>query len=238
MSRSTFDLRELFGAALQVMAAHRQEINTLDGYNGNHGDNMVHNVRLIAESLQADSARAPAEALKAASQRLRSHGHGGASQYYAQGLSQAAGHLQGHLTLDADDVMALAQSILGTIPCQGDEQQPQVGGSVLEQFLRSSSTRSPVQPVQAGTQGNRPGLGDMLSVWLPASLAFLQAQQAGADVASAGRQALASVLLGGHVDPLQAGNPRAAAAGLIAQSILQVLTSRRQYDADEYIRLV
>jgi hypothetical protein len=37
---------------------------------------------------------------------------------------------------------------------------------------------------------------------------------------------LTSALMGGQVNPLQAGTPRAAAGGLIAQSILQGLTSR------------
>ena len=62
---------------------------------------------------------------------------------------------------------------------------------------------------------------------MPAGLAFLQAQQAGADSASAAGQALTGILLGGHVDPLQSGNSRTAAAGLIVKSMLQVLNSQR-----------
>jgi hypothetical protein len=66
-----------------------------------------------------------------------------------------------------------------------------------------------------------------LNVLVPAGLAFLQAQQAGTDPASAVGQALTGVLLGGHVDPLQSGNSRTAAAGLIVKSMLQVLAGRR-----------
>jgi hypothetical protein len=36
----------------------------LDGYNGNHGDNMVENLRLIIESLQEKSSQTLAEALE------------------------------------------------------------------------------------------------------------------------------------------------------------------------------
>ena len=37
MTPSQVDLAELFSAAQKTMAAHRQEINDLDGYSGNHG---------------------------------------------------------------------------------------------------------------------------------------------------------------------------------------------------------
>ena len=95
MSQPTYELSDLFGAALEAMTAQRQEINALDGYNGNHGDNMVENLRLITESLQQKSSQTPAEALGYASQQLQSHGQGGTSQYYARGLSQAADQFQG-----------------------------------------------------------------------------------------------------------------------------------------------
>ena len=231
MNGSAFDLADLFNAALQAVATHRQELNTLDGYNGNHGDHMVDNVHLIVESLQAQRSRPPAEALRYASQRLQSDGRGDTSQYYAGGLGQAAEQLQGHATLDANDVMLLAQSLLGAIPSQA-------GGSVLEQFLRppaaprmhrmysSVSSASSASP-QGASQDSGQSTGNVLNVLVPAGLAFLQAQQAGADSASAAGQALTGVLLGGHVDPLQSGNSRTAAAGLIAQSMLQMLNSRR-----------
>jgi hypothetical protein len=71
------------------------------------------------------------------------------------------------------------------------------------------------------------GIGDVLSTLLPAGLAFLQAKQSGADTASAAGHALMSTLVGGQINPLQAGTPRAAAGSLIAQSILQALGNRR-----------
>jgi len=235
MNGPAFDLADLFNAALQAVATHRQELNTLDGVNGNHGDNMVDNVHLIVESLQAQRSRPPAEALRYASQRLQSDGRGGTRQYYAGGLDQAAEQLQGHATLDANDVMLLAQSLLSAIPSQA-------GGSVLEQFLCPPGERqmyshgmypSPMYPSassalpQGASQDSRQSTGNVLNVLVPAGLAFLQAQQAGADSASAAGQALTGVLLGGYVDPLQSGNSRTAAAGLIVKSMLQMLNSQR-----------
>jgi hypothetical protein len=223
MNQPPLDLSELFGAALEAVTAHRQEINALDGYNGNHGDNMVENVRMIVDALQEKSSQTPTEALGYASQRLRSQGSGGTSQYYARGLSQAADQLQGRSSLDSDDVVSVVQSLLGAIPAQGYEERPQAGGSVLEQVLGMARG----QPPQAGAQDEGLDLGDVLNVLLPAGLAFLQAKQSGADTASAVGQALMSALMGGQVNPLRASTPRAAAGGLIGQSVLQALAGRR-----------
>jgi hypothetical protein len=222
-NQPTLDLSDLFGAALQAVSAHRQEINDLDGYNGNHGDNMVENVRMIVDALRQKSAQAPSEALGYASERLRSEGRGGTSQYYARGLGQAAERLEGRSSLEPDDIMSVVQSLLGAIPSQGYPEQPQAVDSVLEQVLGMAGGQRP----QARRQDRGSGLAGLLSALLPAGLAFLQAKQAGADTASAASQALIGALMGGQVNPLQAGTPRAAAGGLIAQSILQALTGQR-----------
>jgi hypothetical protein len=242
MNQPALDLSDLFGAALQAVTAHRQEINDLDGYNGNHGDNMVENVRMIVDALKERSTQTPSEALGYAGERLRSEGRGGTSQYYAKGLSQAAEQLQGRPGLEPGDVMSVVQSILGAIPSQGHPQQPQAGGTVLEQMLGMGGGQPPQaggsvleqvlgmaggQPPQAEPQDNGLDVDDVLSALLPAGLAFLQARQSGADTASAAAQALMGALTGGQANPLQAGTPRAAAGGLIAQSILRALVGGR-----------
>jgi hypothetical protein len=279
MNESALDLSNLFGAALQTMTAQRQEINALDGYNGNHGDNMVENLRMITEALDAKRSQPPTEALRFASQQLQAKGHGGTSQYYARGLNDAAEQLQGRSSMGQPEVMSLVQSLLGAIPSQGHPQQMQGGGSVLDQVLgmatgqqsqaggdmlgqvlgmatgQQSQTGGDLlgqvlgmaggqqpqtggdllgqvlgmaggQQPQAGGQDDELDMGDVVSTLLPAGLAFLQAKQSGADTASALGQALTGALMGGQVNPLQAGTPRAAAGGLVAQSILQALTSR------------
>jgi hypothetical protein len=199
---------------------------------------MVENVRMIVDALKERSTQMPSEALGYAGERLRSEGRGGTSQYYAKGLSEAAEQLQDRPSLEPGDVMSVVQSILGAIPSQGHPQQPQAGGTVLEQMLEMGGGRPPQaggsvleqvlgmaggQPPQAGPQDNGLDVDDVLSALLPAGLAFLQAKQSGADTASAAAQALMGALTGGQANPLQAGTPRAAAGGLIAQSILQAL---------------
>ena len=222
MSQPAFDLSDLFGAALQAVSAHRQEINALDGYNGNHGDNMAQNMQLIVNALQQKPDQPPAAALQHASQQLQSQGHGGTSQYYAQGLAQAAAQLQGQSSLTTDDALYVVQSLLGAIPSEGHPQQPQAGGSVLDQVLGMSQA----QPVQ---QPQKPsGLGGLLATLVPAAMAFLQAKQSGADPTAAAGQALMGALTGSQsVNPLQSGTPRAAAGGLIAQSVLKALSGGR-----------
>jgi hypothetical protein len=223
MNQPTLDLSSLFGAALQAMTDNRQEINALDGYNGNHGDNMVENLRMITETLAAQKSQPPADALRQASQRLQSQGRGGTSQYYAQGLNQAAEQLQGRSTLETDDVMSLVQSLLGAIPSEGHPQQIEASGSVLEQVLGLAGA----QPQPARQEDDTPDVGDILTTLLPAGLAFLQAKQSGADTLSAAGQALTGALMGGQVNPLQTNTPRGAAGSLVAQSILQALAGRR-----------
>jgi hypothetical protein len=224
MSQATFDLGDLFNVALQSVTANRQELNALDGYNGNHGDNMVENLRLITETLQAGGSQPPSEALQYASQALEAQGRGGTSKYYAEGLSQAAEQLKGRSAVDSDGVVSLVQTLLGAIPSEGGQQQVQAGGSVLDMVmgLAGGGQASPEPPQDDGLD-----IGDVLQTLLPAGLAFLQAKQSGADTGAAIQQVLMNMLMGGQVNPLQAGTPRAAAGTLVAQSLLKALTGSR-----------
>jgi hypothetical protein len=236
------DLSSLFDAALRDMAAHRQQVNELDGYNGNHGDNMVQNLGIIRDALSAQQDRPPAEALRYASHELEARGRGGTSQYYVNGLSQAAERLQGHSGLGQDDVMMIVQSLLGAIPAQAEtqsgssvleqfmglagDQGSTAGGSLLESVLGGSMGAGSSQAAQGATPDESLGVDDLIGALLPAGLAFLRARQSGQDGTAAAGQALLGVLLGGQANPLQAETPRTAAGGLVAQSLLKALLGR------------
>lgn len=245
MTQQGLDLNSIFNVALQAMSGKRQEVNALDGYNGNHGDNMVQNLQLITNALRDKSTSSPSDALHYASEKLQQAGAGGTSQYYAQGLQQASQQLQGRSTLDQNDVVTLVQTLLGAIPNQGHPEQPQATESVLGQLLNLGQQAVAPQPQQpapqnaAGMLGQLLGLGqapapqaqqpapqadglgldDVVNTLLPAGLAFFQAKRGGADTASAAGQALTQALLG--KSPAAANTPRAAAGTIIAQSILQ-----------------
>ena len=221
MSQSQVDLADLFARAQQSIAAHQREINDLDGYNGNHGDNMTQNMALIVDALQQRRDQPPAAALEYASQRVQTEGRGGTSPYYAQGLSQAASQLQGRSDLTSADAISLVQSLLGAIPTEGHPEQPQAGSSVLDQVLGMTQTQP--TPRKEGSP-----LGGLLKSLLPAVVAYFGAQQSGGDATAAAGQALIGALTGSQeVNPLQSGTPRAAAGGLIAQSILKALMGGR-----------
>jgi hypothetical protein len=116
----------------------------------------------------------------------------------------------------------VVQSLLGAIPSEGHPQQLQAGGSVLDQVLGMSQAQPSQQPQKPS------GLGGLLATLVPAAMAFLQAKQSGADPTAAAGQALMGALTGSQpVNPLQSGTPRAAAGGLIAQSVLKALMGGR-----------
>ncbi len=223
MDHSQIDLADLFAVAQAAIAAHKEEINELDGYNGNHGDNMVQNVQMIVDALQQSRTEQPAAALEQASRRLQSEGRGGTSQYYAQGLRQAAQQLQGRSEVTPGAAMTVLQSLLSAIPSEGyPDQQPAPGSSVLDQFLGMSQART-AQPQEQASP-----LGGLLESLVPAALRYFRARRAGADSSAAVGQALMGVLTGSHqANPLETGSPRSAAGGLLAQSVLQALMGNR-----------
>ena len=69
MADQGFDLADVFDLALNSMRAERQQVNDLDGYNGNHGDNMVANLEMITKALREHSEGSPTEALTSAAEQ-------------------------------------------------------------------------------------------------------------------------------------------------------------------------
>jgi len=223
------DLADLFAVAQKTIASHRQEINDLDGYNGNHGDNMVENVQLIADALQQRRDQPPAAALEYASQRIQKEGRGGTSPYYAQGLARAAQQVQGRSGLTTQDALTVVQSLLAAVPTEGHPEQAQAGGSVLDLVLGMMAGPSSASQPQAQPSAQRPHsspLGGLLKSLLPAALNLLQGQQSQEESPGMGEALLGALTGSQQLNPLQTGKPRPAAGGLLAQSLLSALSSR------------
>jgi len=221
MSQSGIDLGSLFNAALKTVTANRQKINKMDSEQSNHGDNMVNNLKIIIDALANRSEEAPADALQHAAEELQAKGQSSSSKYYADGLSQAAEKLQGKDQLDKSDILNIVQTLMDAVPSQRSTQQVSGGESVLQSVANLASKQQPQASKKKG-----PGVGDLLSVAsaaLPAVMAAMQGGQSGADPISAALPALLSGLMGGQLNPLQASTPRAAAGGLVAQSLLKAL---------------
>jgi hypothetical protein len=223
MDYSTADLGNLFGAALNTVRSNRQQVNALDSYNQNHGDNMVSNLELITNALRGQASQPPATALELAAQRLREQGRGTTSQYYATGLTRAASDVRGKSALNKRDVSKLTHTLLGSVPARGGyaaQTAPAQGStSVLDSLLglASGTTANRTRAVSTGTNGL--GLDDLMM----AGARFLQAKQAGANNVSALAQAAVGTLAGNQQP---AYTPQSAAGGLIAQSVLGALLNR------------
>jgi hypothetical protein len=249
------DLADLFEEATRAVAAHQGEINELDGYNGNHGDNLVTNVNTVTSELRKHRKDPPAEALKAAGQKIAREGAGGSSRYYAKGLQQAAEQLAGKERFEASDGMTLIQTLLGALPREGypEPEETQSTSTVLDMLtaMAGGGQQTQAAPQQAdnplaGILGMLTGgdasqqtaaqpaqtseddgldLGDVVETLLPAGLAYLQARKGGADAAQAGQAALLQALMG-EQQP-QPSTSREAAGIVLAQSMLKALVGKR-----------
>jgi len=139
-SEPSLDLGSLFNAALQNVSANRQAINDLDGANGNHGDNMVHNLRVITQALKEQKQSPPSEQLSYAATRLQAEAKGGTGQYYANGLNDAARQFQGRASINQNDIGSLLQSVMGNVPVKPSgplqaKPQASAGGGDLSTLL-------------------------------------------------------------------------------------------------------
>jgi hypothetical protein len=226
VQNSTADLSNLFGSALNTLRNNRQQINDLDAYNRNHGDNMVHNLDVITQALRSEASHSPAAALGTAAQRLQTQGRGSTSQYYATGLNRAASQLRGKSALSNGDVSKLTHTVLGSVPARGgyaaQTTPAQFAPSVLDSLL-GLATGAAAGRVQAGA-GNTDGFG--LDDLMMAGARYLQAKQAGNDNMTAIAQAAAGALAGSQPQQNYSYSPQSAAGGLIAQSVLGALLNR------------
>lgn len=178
LSQASPGLAQLFGAALQRVASQREEINALDGFNGNHGDNMVQNLQVITDALTVQGDKTPAEALRYAGEALQVQGRGGTSQFYSKGLGQAAEKLQGHTSLEQGDVMTLIQSLLGAVPAAGNPQEGQTVQSVLDMVLGMAGMGGVQQARPEPEPEPEPTLGGGIMDLLKGLIGVSPAQQA------------------------------------------------------------
>lgn len=113
MPEPQVDLGSLFSAVSSSLAENRDVLNSADGYNANHGDNMVQNFRVITRAVNRKKNAAPSEQLAYASQALARNARSGSAQLYSQGLARAAENLRGQKAITQDNAMVLLESLLG-----------------------------------------------------------------------------------------------------------------------------
>lgn len=213
--QGTSDLVRLFSSALEQVQEKRSEINQLDDYNHNHGDNTVRNLRTVVNTLQEHESEPPAQALYDAGERLAREGEGTTSQYYARALQRAAEQFRGQERLDEEGLLSLVEILMGSVPARYAPADVTRTPSVLERL------------VQHGDREEGVDVGALASQLLPAGLTYLQAKQAGEDTGTAAKRALLGALLGDRSVPTRQGDYRVAAAENLGRGLLRSLFGNR-----------
>jgi hypothetical protein len=141
MATTNIDLAKLFGTVASTLAKNQTTLNTADGYNHNHGDNMVEIFEVITQAMKEKKTASPADQLAYASQLLRQKSNTGSAQLYAEGLSDASAQFKGQKKVTPDNAMTLIQTLLGaqgSIPAQGNPSAG-AGGDLLGTLLTGLS---------------------------------------------------------------------------------------------------
>jgi dihydroxyacetone kinase-like protein len=128
-------LADLFGSVTNNLERQRGYFNDLDrvGGNGNHGDNVVDNFRLITESLRRDHELEAREQLQRAADTLQHNGRGATANLYAEGLRDAARRVPAGNQIDLQSLMPLLQGLLTGVS-QNTQAQPGQG-TLLDALL-------------------------------------------------------------------------------------------------------
>ena len=129
-------LDDLFGSVVGTLESQRGYLNDLDrmGGNGNHGDNVVDNFKLITESLRRDHDLEAREQLQRAASTLQQNGRGATARLYAEGLREAAQEVPaGSGQIDLQTLMPLLQGLLTGVSSNTQAQPGQ--GTLLDALL-------------------------------------------------------------------------------------------------------
>jgi hypothetical protein len=160
------NLANLFQSVASSLIDQRQNLNSADTYNHDHGNNMVEVFNVISHAMQAKQNADPADRLAYASQLLRQR-NSGSAQVYAQGLSQASKEFTGQQQVTPDNAINLIQALLGG--GQASTAQPQSGmGDLLGSLLGGGN---------ATTQQSQGGMGDLLGSLLGGGTSAAQQPQ-------------------------------------------------------------
>jgi hypothetical protein len=225
------NLANLFQSVASSLTDQRQNLNSADTYNHDHGDNMVEVFNVISQAMQEKQNADPADQLAYASQLLRQR-NSGSAQVYAQGLSQASKEFKGQQQVSPDNAINLIQALLGG--GQASTAQPQSGmGDLLGSLLGGRN---------AATQQSQSGIGDLLGSLLGGGTTAAQQpqnQQASngldvSDLVNAGMAFMNTKSQGGNnmeaiVNALVSGSAmgnsqhRSQSGALVVNSLLQAI---------------
>src|SRR5690349_8672255 len=126
-SQKTVNLADLFDSVVTQLRDDRQHLNDLDRYKGNanHGDNIVSNFELVADTLRKTSGEDASTQLRRAADVLQQQGQGATANIYAEGLREAGQNLVGRSGIGIEDLLPFLQGLLGGVQRQTDAQPGQ-----------------------------------------------------------------------------------------------------------------
>ena len=119
------DLMSLFGKAAQSLQDNKDALNKADGWNGNHGDNMVEIFNLVTEAIKNNPDSTPAEQLAQAGKALAG-AKSGSAQMYSNGFAQAAEAVKGK-DVTPQNLVGMVQSLMGAGTSSQEDDNPITG---------------------------------------------------------------------------------------------------------------
>lgn len=222
MAKTELNLVNLFQAVSTALTENKTSLNEADTYNHDHGDNMVKIFQLASQAMQKKKDATPTEQLSYAGKQIQTQLNSGSAKIYADGLLRASDQLQNRQQLQADDVIKLIQSIMGTVnQTQGttDNQQSTDALSTLLGSLGADLTNSQSGP-QSGQSQSAGGLD--INNLLAAGRAFLESRQRG----ESNIEALLDAVVSGS--QMSSSPARVQSGKLVTNTLLQLLGSITQ----------
>ncbi len=141
MAQSGVDLTSVFNAVTRSLAENQNTLNQADGFNQDHGDNMVQTFQTITRALQQKRGSSTSVALSYAAKQLGETGKSSSSKLYAENLSLAAAQLKGK-KIDLQGLLQLLQTLIGGKAGSGDLLGSLLGGLLGGQQSASASQKS------------------------------------------------------------------------------------------------
>lgn len=199
MTNGSVDLLSVFSEVARALRQNKEQMNAADGYNHDHGSNMVKTFSTITRTMKANQDSGQKQALVKAAEVLSQKSTSSSSQLYARGLQQASQQISGD-RIDPQQAMQVLQSLLGAgQPAGGTSSASQNAGNPMGDLLGNllgSQSPQDSQPAGGGdllgsllsgfgqgqTSQSSGGLQDGLDLGdlVTAGMAFMQSKQSGA----------------------------------------------------------
>mgnify|MGYP001765629960 CR=1 FL=1 len=157
------DLSSIFQSVTKELIKNQQSLNQADGYNQDHGDNMVRTFRTITKSIAMKKKQGSSDsaALAYAAKRLNKSGTGASAKLYAEGLTRAATQFQDK-QIDQRSGLQLLQTLIGGGQEAPQSAQPAQGGDLMSSLLGGMLGGAEQPAQQTSTEPGGGLLGSLL----------------------------------------------------------------------------